>query len=481
MRTGLVLKYVGAVLLFDSAFMLTAVLIALFNGMDSGFTPLMISFILTAILGVFPLIFVRGREAINAKESYCIVTGAWLLSCVVGMFPYLLWGGEFNLVNAWFESVSGFTTTGASILTDVESLPRSLLFWRSSTHWIGGIGVVMFALAVLPSLGKTRMSLYSVELSPMAKNNFRYQARKAIRILLSVYVGMTALETVLLRIAGMNWFDAVNHSFSTIATGGFSTKNLSIAAYHNIWIEIVITIFMFLSGLHLGLIFATIIGSRNNIFRSEISRYYALCAFGGGAVIALNLWLTGTYTSFLQSLRYGIFQSVSYITTTGFGTAEANLWPPLAMAVLIFLSVQCACAGSSTGGIKSDRMLLAFKVLKAKIRQQQHPNAVLRVKLNGVAQDEQVLNFAMFYIVVYAIFIILGTIIATGCGTDFVTSFTAVISSIGNVGPGFGTIGTMSGFAPLPDTVKMLSTALMLLGRMEIFGLLQLFSIRWWI
>ena len=321
MRTGLVLKYIGAVLLLDSAFMLLSAGISWINGMDSGFTPLFLSFLLTAILGMFPTLFVRRREQINAKEGYCIVTGAWLLSCFVGTFPYLLYGGEFNFVNAWFESVSGFTTTGSTILTDVESLPNGLLFWRSATHWIGGIGVVMFALAILPSLGKTKMTLYSVELSTLAKDNYRFQTRKIVYILLFVYVGMTAM--VMLRIAGMDWFDAVNHAFSAISTGGFSTKNASIAYFDNLWIELVIVFFTFVSGLHFGLIYSTLTGSRNNLFRSEVTRYYFLCAVTGVFLITLSLWLSGTYGSFATALRDGLFQGVTVLTTTGFATADS--------------------------------------------------------------------------------------------------------------------------------------------------------------
>ncbi len=222
-RLGIISKYIGMVLLLDSAFMLLAALIAYINGMDSGLGPLFLSFVLTAVLGAFPMIFVGKTNKISSKEGYVIVTGAWLLSCFVGMFPYLMWGGEFGILDAWFESVSGFTTTGATILNDIEALPKSLLFWRSSTQWIGGMGVVMFALTVLPSLGKTKMTLSSVEISPLAKDNFKYRTQKLIRILLYVYIGMTLTETVLLRVAGMGWFDAVNHSFTTVATGGFAT------------------------------------------------------------------------------------------------------------------------------------------------------------------------------------------------------------------------------------------------------------------
>ncbi len=481
MRLGLILKYIGGVLLLDAAFMLVAAIISWANGMDSGFTPLILSCTLTTILGCFPSIFVRKKAQINAKEGYCIVTGAWLLSCLVGMFPYLMYGGEFTVINAWFESVSGFTTTGSTILSNVEGLPRSLLFWRASTHWIGGTGVVMFALAVLPALGNTRKILYNVELSPMAKDNFRYKTPKIIRILLMVYIGITVSETVLLRIAGMDWFDAVTHSFATVATGGFSTKNASIAAFDSLWIEQIITLFTLLSGLHFGLIYATLLGSRNNIFRSEIARFYFFTTAIGVLLITFSLWHAQIYPSFWASLRHGLFQCVTIITTTGFATADTNLWTPLAMLVLIWLSIQCACAGSTCGGIKSDRILLAMKVVKTRIRQQQHPNAVLRIKLDGITQESSTVNFAMLYIAIYFFFLILGTLINTACGIDFITSFTASITCLGNVGPGFGEVGSMDNFGALPEMAKINLSALMLFGRLEIFGLIQLFTIKWWI
>ena len=229
MRFNVVLRYMGLVLLLDAVFMLISAGISLLNNFDTGFYPLLLSFILTAVLGAFPLIFVEGGEQINNKEGYAIVVGAWIVSCMVGTFPYLLWGGEFDFVNSWFESVSGYTTTGSTILVDVEALPRGMLFWRSSTHLLGGVGVVMFALVILPALGRTKMTLSSVELSPLAKDNYRYRSQKIVQVLLTVYVGLVVAETILLKVAGMTWFDAVNHAFSTIATGGFRTRNLSIA------------------------------------------------------------------------------------------------------------------------------------------------------------------------------------------------------------------------------------------------------------
>ncbi|HIZ15050.1 MAG TPA: TrkH family potassium uptake protein [Candidatus Tidjanibacter faecipullorum] len=481
MRLGLIFKYIGGVLLLNAAFMLVSAAISWANGMDSGFTPLILSCVLTSILGFFPSIFVRKKAQINAKEGYCIVTGAWLLCCLVGTFPYLMYGGEFTVINAWFESVSGFTTTGSTILADVEALPRSLLFWRATTHWIGGVGVVMFALAVLPALGNTRKMLYNVELSPMAKDNFRYKTPKIIRILLMVYIGITVSETVLLRTAGMDWFDAVTHSFSTVATGGFSTRNASIAAFDSFWIEQIITFFTLVSGLHFGLIYATLLGSRNNIFRSEITRFYFLTVAAATLLITFSLWHDRIYPTFWESLRQSLFQSVTMISTTGFATADTNLWTPLAMLILIWLSIQCACAGSTCGGIKSDRILLALKVIKTRIRQQQHPNAVLRIKLDGITQESSTINFAILYIAIYFFFLILGTLINTACGTDFVTGFSATVACLGNVGPGFGEVGSMDNFGALPELAKINLSALMLFGRLEIFGLIQLFTIKWWI
>lgn len=481
MRFNVVLRYIGMVLLLNAAFMLISAGIAWLYGTDSSFYPLLLSFLLTAVLGLFPLIFVEKTDQINAKEGYGIVTGAWLIACVVGMFPYLLWGGEFGMVNAWFESVSGYTTTGATVLSDVEALPHGLLFWRSSTHWLGGVGVVMFALVVLPALGRTKMTLTSVELSSLAKDNYRYRTQRIIQILLVVYVGMTALETLMLRIAGMNWFDAVNQAFSTISTGGFSTKNTSIAWWDSTWIDMIIALFMILSAIHFGLIFATVTGKHNNIFRSEVSRYFIISVLAAAVVTAVSLKLGGIYDTFGQSLRYSVFQTAAVASTTGFATADTNIWPALPIVILLFLTFQCGCAGSTTGGIKCDRTLLAFKVIRAKIRQQQHPNAIIRIRQNGVLQENTIVQFAMLYIVTYMLLVLVSTIINTICGLDLMTAFSSSAACIGNVGPGFGAVGSMDNYGELPGVVKFSLPVFMLFGRLEIFGLIQLFLIKWWI
>ena len=383
MRIDVVFRYVGIVLLFIAAFMLLSAGISCVSGMDSSFYPLLLSALLTILLGAFPLIFVGKRDQISNKEGFCIVVGAWLVACVVGMFPYLIWGGEFSLVNAWFESVSGFTTTGASVLTDVEALPRGLQFWRFSTTWIGGMGVVMFALVVLPTMGRSKMTLSNVEMSSLARDNYRYRAQMIVHVLLVVYVGLTAISTVMLKLSGMNWFDALCHAMSACATSGFSTKNASVAYFDSPLIETVLILTMGIAGMHFGLIYATVTGKRNNLFRSEVTRWYVGILLGCSVLIAVSLYAADIYPTLTSSFRHAAFQFFSLMTTTGFASADSNVWPPFAVILLMFGSIVCACAGSTTGGMKVNRLVLAGKMIRTQLQRQQHPNAVIRITALG--------------------------------------------------------------------------------------------------
>lgn len=480
MRVDVVLRYVGVVMLFIATFMLLSAGISYVSGVDSAFYSLLLSALLTALLGAFPLIFVERKEQITNKEGFAIVVGSWLVACVVGMFPYLIWGGEFNLVNAWFESVSGFTTTGATILTDIEVLPRGMQFWRMATTWIGGMGVVMFALVILPSMGRNKMTLSNVELSTLAKDNYRYHTQIIVQILLVVYVGLTVTTTLLLKMAGMNWFDALCHAMSACATSGFSTKNASIAYYNSPMIETILIFAMATAGVHFGLIYATVTGKRNNIFRSEVARYYFGMLLAGSVLIALSLYVTDIYPTVTAAFRYAVFQFVSLVTTTGFATADTNSWTPFAIILLIFGSIVCACAGSTAGGIKINRLVLAGKMMRTRLRQQQHPNAVIRIKLDGIMQENEALHSVMIFIVTYLMFILFGTVVNAMFGIDLMTGFSASVACIGNVGPGFGVVSSFGNYGALPALVKLSDSLLMLLGRLEIFGLIQLFFIKWW-
>lgn len=480
MKLGVVIRYVGLVMLLNAVFMLISAFISLFNGMDTGFYPLLLSFLITAIIGAFPLIFVPNDNNLSNKESYVVVVMAWVMSCLLGMVPYLIWGGEFTFTNAWFESTSGFTTTGSTILSDVEALPKGLLFWRAATHWIGGVGVVLFAIVILPSMGRMKMTLSSAEMSMMAKDNFRYTTKKILQIIIFVYVGLTLCETLVLMAVGMDWFDALTNSFSTVATGGFSTKNLSIMYYHSVTIEMVITFFMLVSGIHMGLIYATLRGKHNNVFRSEVARFYVLSLLVSTLIVSASLLLNHNYANVWEALRYGVFQVVSYTTTTGFASTDNALWPPLAMIVLIYCTIQCAMAGSSAGGVKADRVLLIFKAIKARVLKLQHPNAVIRIKQNGVTQEDGVVNAAILLVMIYLLTALVGTILLTTMNLDLLTSFTATIASLSNVGPGFGKVSNLASFGPLPEAAKWLLSVLMLFGRLEFFGFIHIFMLRSW-
>lgn len=480
MRFSVVLRYVGVVMIFIALFMLLSAGISYLSGMDSSFYPLLLSAMLTALLGAFPLIFVERQEQITNKEGYCIVVGSWLVACIVGMFPYLMWGGEFSLVNAWFESASGFTTTGATILRDVEALPRGLMFWRMSSTWIGGMGVVMFALLILPTLGRSKKMLSSVELSSMARDDYHYRAQMIVQILLVVYVGLTILSALLLKMAGMNWFDSVAHAMSACATSGFGTKNLSISYFNSTAIDAILIFTMTVAGIHFGLIYATVTGKSNNILRSEVARSYLAFLLVGALLIALSLLAGGIYPHFWTSFRYALFQFVSLVTTTGFATADTNLWTSFAIVILIFGSIVCACAGSTAGGIKMNRLLLATKMLRARLRQQQHPTAIIRVRVDGIIQEDEVVHTAMIFIVTYLLLLLAGTLVNTLFGTDLLTGFTSAVACMGNVGPGFGQVGSLNNYAGLPGMLKFSNSLLMLFGRLEIFGLIQLFFIKWW-
>ena len=468
------------VLQFIAAFMFLSAVVSWLNDYDSAYYPLLLSSFITALLGTFPLLFVEKVDEISIKEGYGIVVGSWLVACIVGMFPYLIWGGEFTMINAWFESVSGFTTTGASILNDIEYLPRGLLFWRSSSAWIGGVGVVMFALVILPSMGKSRHMLSNVEISTIARDNFHYRSKVIFRILISLYTSFTLITTIALKYAGMTWFDAVTHAMTSCGTCGFSTKNRSIAFWDNPWIEVILIVAMTLSAIHFGILYATITGRKNNIFRSEVVRTFIGMMLIIALMIAVSLVAADIYPDFGTAMRHAAFQVVSISTTSGFATADTNTWTPLAIMLLIFCSVICGCAGSTSGGMKVDRLLIASKVIRNRMKIQLHPKAVIRTKVDGIVQEESTQSLVMTFIVAYIMLVILGTVVYTLFGCDLITGVTASISCISNVGPGFGEIGSMDNFSELPGVLKLNSTLLMLIGRLEIFGFIQLLFIRSW-
>lgn len=467
---------IGKALLINALFMFISVVISVFNGFDSAFTPLLIGFLVTFITGCFPFIFVKDKPETSVQSGYLTIVISWLLSFVFGMLPYVLWGGEFTLTNAWFESVSGYTTTGSTILNDIEALPKSLLFWRSSTHFIGGLGVIVFLLMVIPDTSPFKLKLTHLELSSLSKEGYRYNSGTTARIMIMVYISLAAAETLCLWAAGMSLFDAVNHAFSTVATGGFSTRNTSIMYYDSTMIDIIITVFMTLSSIHFGTLYAVIVRRSFKSLNNSITRYYIGVIAAISIIIALNLKTQGGYDSWGSAFMDSIFQTTSFISTTGFGQADNSTWPLLANALLMFAAFHCGCSGSTTGGIKADRMYISSKAIWNDLQKKLHPSSLFRTRIGGRVIDEETTSSVFLYIVLYIFVLFISFVIVLICGVDISDAFTGTLASLGNVGPGMGALGTMGNYSSLPAVAKFVFTMDMFLGRVEIFPLLVVIS-----
>ena len=468
---------VGKALLVSALFMFLSIIVSLMNGRDSAFGPLLISFIITLIVGGFPFIFVKKSQALSLNDGFLTIVLSWLLSFIFGMLPYVLWGGEFTLVNAWFESVSGYTTTGSTILNDIEALPRSLLFWRSSTHYIGGLGVVVFLLLVMPDASPFRLKLTNMELSSLSKEGYRYKSSKTIAIITKVYVALTVVIFLALWAAGMSSFDALNHAFSIAATGGFSTRNLSIGYYNSDLINVLVIVFMAVAALHFGLIYAVFVTRSLKPMNNTVVKYYFGSIIVMSVIIMFSLKFQGGYASWGRAAMDSVFTVVSYMTTAGFAICDNSIWPWLAGIVLIFASFQCGCSGSTTGGIKVDRILISFKAISNEVHRRLHPSAVSQVRLSGHHLPDSTVHSVMLYIVVYFVVIFLSIIGVLLCGTNLPEAVSGVIASVGSVGPGLAELGAMDNYSFQPAVAKFIYTIDMFLGRVEIFPVLVVLSL----
>ncbi len=460
---------VGKALLVSALFMFLSIIISVLNGVDSAFTPLLLSFIITLLVGSFPFIFVRKSPALTMKDGFLTIIIAWILSFVFGMLPYVLWGGEFTLVNAWFESVSGYTTTGSTILNDIEALPKSLLFWRSSTHYIGGLGVVVFLLLVIPDASPYRLKLTNMEMSSLSKEGYRYKSAKVVQVITVVYLGLTLVSTLLLWAAGMPLFDAVNHAFSIAATGGFSTKNLSIGYFRSDLINAIAMVFMALAAMHFGLIYAVFATRSLKPLNNAVVKYYIGSIAVMSVIIMLSLMSDGGYDSWGKAWIDASFNVVSYMSTTGFATCDNSSWPYLAGVVLMMAGIQCGCSGSTTGGLKVDRILISLKAISTEIRRRLHPSSVSQVRMSGHHLPDSAVSSVFLYIVVYVMVIFVSILAVILCGSEPVEAISGVISSVGSVGPGLGGVASLENYSMQPEMSKLIFTFDMFLGRLEIF------------
>ena len=467
---------IGKALLVSALFMALSVGVSLIYGRDSGFVPLLVSFVVTLIVGGFPFIFVDNVPSLSMKDGFVTIVLAWILSFIFGMLPYVLWGGEFTLVNAWFESVSGYTTTGSTILNNIEALPKSLLFWRSSTHYIGGLGVVVFLLLVMPDASPYRLRLTNMELSALSKDGYRYKSTKVVWVITMVYIGLTVTSCLALWGAGMPFFDAVNHAFSIAATGGFSTKNISIAAFDSDLINLVAMIFMAVAAIHFGLLYAVVATRSFKPLNNPVVKYYFCSILVLSLIAAFSLIKDGGYDSWGKALMDSAFNVVSYMSTTGFANCDNSQWPWLASIVLIFVSFHCGCSGSTTGGIKVDRLLISFKAIGNEVRRRLHPSSVSQVRLGGHNFPDSTIGAVMMFIVMYVLVIFASVLLVMIFGTDATEAVSGVIASVGSVGPGIGELGSMDNYSSQLISAKIIYTFDMFLGRLEIYPVLVVLS-----
>lgn len=476
MNLKVISRNVGIALLVCSLFMLLSVFVSLANGRDSALTPLLISFSLTFTVGIFPFIFVRKTERISLKDGYMIIFLSWLLSFVFGMLPYALWGGPFTLVNAWFESVSGLTTTGATILEDIESLPKSLLFWRSSTHFIGGLGVVVFLLLIIPNSSPVRLRLTNMELSSLSREDYRSQANKTVFIFAWVYLGLFALAFVSYLLAGMSLFDAVTQAFSVCATGGFSTKNLSIGGFHSDLISSLTIVFMFLSSIHFGLVFMTLVNRSVRPLNNPVLKFYLAGLAVGILMVSLSLKMNGLDATWARAFLDGTFHVVSYATTTGFAISDNATWPLLPCFILIICSLVCGCAGSTSGGLKADRVIVLFKALRMQIVKSLYPSSVFEVRIGRrILRDEEIYP-QVLYICLFFLLILFSSMLCVIIGDPNQHALLGSIASLANVGPSLGTIGSMGHYNAEPSALKFIFSLDMFLGRVEIYPVFAVLS-----
>lgn len=437
--------------------------------------------IVSAVLGAIFFIFGRKRpenKVIYAKEGLVIVGLAWILWSLFGALPFVLTGSIPSYVDAFFETVSGFTTTGSTILTNIEALPKGVAFWRSLTHWIGGMGVLVFVMMLSSLDDEHSMHLMRAEVPGPEADKLVPKARATARILYLMYFVLTAAEVVFLMFGGMSFYDALLHSFSTAGTGGFSNRNASVAYYDSAYIDGVITVFMILFGVNFNLYFLIRLKNWKDALKNEELHAYLGIIAGAVAIVTVNI--LGIYGNLVHAFRYASFQVASVITTTGFCTADFNLWPELSKVVLLGIMVIGACAGSTGGGIKVSRFLILVKSIKQEVRRMLHPKAVTIVKINGKRVGNDTIRSVYIYFISYILVMMVSILLVSINNFDFATTFSSVLTTLNNVGPGISMVGPVENFHMFSPLSKLVFCMDMLLGRLEIFPYLLLMSPELW-
>mgnify|MGYP004625184647 CR=1 FL=1 len=472
MNRKMVVKLLCHMLWAEAVLMLPSLILSLFHREWNGATGFAVAIGLLLLFGL-PGVLIRPKDrVIYAREGMVIVALSWILLSAFGALPFYFSGAIPRYIDCFFETVSGFTTTGATILAEIESLPRGILFWRSFTHWVGGMGVLVFVLAIVPLAGDRSMHLMRAEVPGPTVGKLVPRVRSTAMILYGIYIAMTVVEVIFLLAGGMPLYDSVVTAFSTAGTGGFGVKNASIAAYGSAYIEWVVTIFMALFGVNFNLFYFILLGQVGRAFRSEELRWYLGIILVCTLAIAIDI--LPLYSGFGEAVRYSAFEVSSTITTTGFVTANYDLWPVFSRTIILLLMIAGACAGSTGGGIKVVRLIMMVKIARRELKRMIHPRSVSQIKVEGRPVEEETFKGVSAYLCLYALI---------ACGAMLLISFdrlnieetlSAVITCLGNVGPGFGVVGPVGNFSTLSVFSKLVLSAAMLVGRLEIFPMAML-------
>lgn len=467
----------GFVLKIEAALMCLSLMVALLYAETSA-VSIGITIVLTFLLGLALGWKKPKSKSIHVKEGLLTVALSWILMSLLGTLPFYLSGAIPSFLDSFFEVVSGFTTTGASILTDIESLPKGILFWRSFTHWLGGMGVLVFVLALIPMSTGHFLHIMRAESPGPETSKLVPNMAKTAKILYAIYIGLTVVEIAALMIAGMSLYDASVHAFGTAGTGGFSIRNTSIAAYDSVSIDVIITVFMALFGINFSLYYLMLAKKFRDVFRSEELRTYLGIIIAAIIIVTINI--LPLYTSVWESLRYSSFQVSSIITTTGYATTDTNFWPQLSKTLLILLMFIGASAGSTGGGIKVVRILLLFKIIKRNLARLVNPNTVKIARLNSKRISDDTIRGVKSYFALFFIITGLSMLLLSLNGYDLETTSTAVIACINNIGPGFGMVGAVGNYSEFSAFSKIVLVFNMLIGRLEIYPMLILFMPSLW-
>lgn len=457
--------------------MIPSIIIGIHDDENISAASFMLVFILLLVIGLFfNKCLSHSRYSLKNRDGFLIVSLTWFLASFIGALPFYISGCIPNFADAFFESASGFSTTGASILLEIETLPRSILFWRSFTHWLGGMGIIVFITALIPAFGLSGQIAANAETTGPTKEKITAKYSDGAKGVYMIYITMTLMETILLKLCGLTWFDALIHTFGTVGTGGLSSYGASIAHFDNIFVEIIIAIFMFMAAINFNLYYVARKRGIKEIINDEETRFYVGLVFAASIIIAAYNFIFNSFKDLGETILNAFFQVISIITTTGYMTDDFDVWPTFSKMIIFALFFVGGCASSTGGGIKCVRVLGALKLIKRGITHKIHPNIVSPVTLNGKEMSNETAIRITNFIFTYILLIAVGTIFLSIDGADFMTNFTAAASCVGNIGPGFNMVGPTMNYAFFSDFSKYVCSFLMITGRLELYTVLVLFS-----